>query len=84
MKVGRTYPGKKKAFKYKDVEYDLEGWADATKYYPADFDLVLIQLKDKKNPVSAWCMGKKWEGARIKGDEEVMRWKIKKVFFSDE
>lgn len=81
-KVGRKIPGTKKEFPYSQVEFDSEGWADPHKYIPADFDLVLVEAKDIERLIPAWSVGRKWEGARITGNEEIFRWKRR--MFTDE
>lgn len=61
-------------FAYKDVEYDLDGWADCSKFLPEDFDLVHLRLKREKT-VSGWIVGFKWVGLRLKNDDIVCFWK---------
>lgn len=80
MKVGRDYIEvvRRKKFDYRDVEFDADGWADAKKYLPADYDLMFLKVKDKKS-VSGWHVGKKWDGLRLKKDDEILYWKKKPV-----
>lgn len=64
-------------YTYKDVEWDLDGWADSKKYFPMDFDLVQMQLKRGKT-VPGWASGLSWCGLRLKKDDEILSWTIRK------
>jgi hypothetical protein len=79
QKVGRDKIQvlKDRSFTYKDIIYDDDGWADARKYLPADFDLVHLRLKDGTPNLTGWHTGKEWEGLRIKEQDEVTFWKRK-------
>jgi hypothetical protein len=59
---------------YKDVAYDIDGWADSEKYLPEDFDLVLMKLARGKT-VPGWIGGTTWYGLRFKKDDAVLFWK---------
>jgi len=61
-------------YTYKDIEYDLEGWANGQKFLPEDFDLVHMRLKREKT-VPGWISGSSWFGLRLKSDDVVVRWK---------
>ena len=76
MKVGKDRVPTTRAFTYKDVLYDDDGWADATKFLPGDFDLVNIKLEDNTF-LSAWYTGVGWDGLVIKRDNKVKAWKRK-------
>jgi hypothetical protein len=76
MKVGGEVYGKRRKFTYKDVLYDSKDWADASKFLPADYDMMIIRVKDKPT-ITGWCMGSKWEGFRLKDGDEVTQWKRK-------
>jgi hypothetical protein len=78
IKVGQSVvniltTGKKRKLSYMDVDYDPDGWADAKKFFPADFDLMLLKTKEKTYP--GWAVGKKWDGLNVKKDIEVLYWK---------
>jgi hypothetical protein len=80
MKVGldEVYDektGKKRKFTYSDVEYDADKWVDASKFLPADFDLVFIKSLSRKEAISGWSIGKKWDGLHIKPEEKILFWK---------
>ena len=79
MKVGLSFvdknTGKKRKVKYSDVKYDLCDWADASKYLPADFDLLYLKTKDKT--YVGWSQGKKWDGLNVPKDINVLYWKFK-------
>jgi hypothetical protein len=61
-------------YTYKDIKFDIEGWANSKKFLPEDFDLVLLRLKREKI-IPGWIIGMKWTGLRLKKDDEVMFWK---------
>jgi hypothetical protein len=61
-------------FTYKDIEYDIDGWADCKRFLPEDFDLVLMRLKREKT-INGWISGLAWNGLRLKPDDEVLFWK---------
>ena len=76
MKVGRDYihaPSKRK-FAYRDIKLDPDGWADVTKYLPADFDLLLLKMSDHTIK-HGWRNGNNWEGLRINPSSQVIQWK---------
>jgi len=72
-KVGKDYPV---VFSYRDVKTDDDGWVDAAKYLPADFDLVYMKVEGKKT-LSGWMSGNNWEGLRLKEGDKVLYWKRK-------
>ena len=75
MKVGRdiVQMGEKvRKFLYSDVKYDADGWAEAKKFMPADYDLVF--MKTEKKTYNGWASGKIWDGLKIP-DEPVLYWK---------
>lgn len=61
-------------YAYKDLNYDVDGWADAKTCLPDDFDLVYLRLKREKT-IPGWVSGAIWYGMRLKKDDEVMFWK---------
>lgn len=73
-KVGVAYPVK---FTYNHVRFDKNGWADAKKYLPADFDLVQMKvLRDgRERTYNGWINGEKWEAVRQRERDEVLFWK---------
>lgn len=81
MKVGRdkvTYmkgdEQKERKFAYRDVEYDKYDWVDASKYLPADFDLMHMRT-DKDKTYAGWHATNTWMGLRLPEDEKVLYWK---------
>jgi hypothetical protein len=66
--------GSKKRFAYSDVIYDHDGWVDATKYLPFDFDLVRVMTIEGRQ-YSGWCIGKEWDGQKIKPEMNIILWK---------
>ena len=78
ISAGKTVTGKpsKKPiyYAYKDVEYDMDGWADSKKYLPEDFDLVYMRLKREKT-IPGWISGSSWFGLRFKSGDVVLFWK---------
>jgi len=69
IKIGE----KKRKFSYCNVKYDRNGWADASKYLPADYDLLFLKMKDGEI-ISGWSYGNKWDGLNLKVDHEVQYW----------
>ena len=63
-------------YSYQDVEYDIDGWADASRFLPEDFDLVYMRLKRDKS-IPGWFNGSSWTGLRLKSDDKVVFWKRK-------
>lgn len=80
MKVGvdRIFDAKKckeRKFSYFDIKYDPDKWADASKFLPADFDLVNLKILNRKKYVPAWSNGDKWDGANFRQGYKVLYWK---------
>lgn len=67
---------KEKEYFYRDVQYDIDGWADATKWLPADYDLVIMRLKNRPTIVG-WSVGKEWISLRLKDNDTVLQWRKK-------
>lgn len=76
-KVGVSFLDEKRdrKFSYKNILYDENGWADAKKYIPEDFDLVSLKVKDKEPIFYGWSIGKNWDGYKIQREDEVIAWK---------
>lgn len=80
MKVGRDQvinekTGKNRKFAYSDVVYDKNGWADAKKFLPLDFDLLFLKIKGKQKIFSGWHNDKHWEGSKINRKDDILFWK---------
>lgn len=80
VQVGSTRIVDKKSGKlvpcrYSDVPTDLDGWVWDLKYIPIHFDIVTVQVKDKRKAVSAWFDGKHWIGLRLRAGNEIIGWK---------
>jgi len=79
IKVGLDYildnKNKQRRFTYNDIKYEPGKWADASKYLPADYDLVFIKYPNQIKTKSAWCIGRKWDGLNIHPDQNVLYWK---------
>ncbi len=79
LKIGKDIAfdkntGKTRKIRYRDVEYDQDGWIDATKFFPSDYDLV--QVKTKNNKINmVWAYGNHWDGLKIKQNDEILYWK---------
>lgn len=78
QKVGaeRKINGKSRRFTYSNVLYDAHGWADAEKFLPADYDLVMLKLEGNKLR-NGWSNGLSWDGLHLKKSEKVLMWKRK-------
>jgi hypothetical protein len=66
---------KHRKFMYRDVHFDPDGWVDASRYLPAEFDLVYLKISDVKKTITGWIVGNSWDGLRIKPGEKVLYWK---------
>ncbi len=62
---------------YDDIPYNRDGWADAKKYTPDNFDLV--KLDTGKRIVEGWYTGDEWYGLRLKSTEDVILWKKNEI-----
>lgn len=67
--------GKKRLTRYDEVEYDDDEWVDASRYMPADFDMMNLKVRDRERIMPGWATGKKWDGLNIKPDYQVLYWK---------
>jgi hypothetical protein len=67
---------KEKQYFYRNVDYDAEGWADAKKWLPADYDLVYMKIRGKPTIVG-WSVGKEWLGLRLKDGDVITSWRRK-------
>lgn len=79
IKAGaKKYPGVKKSpkYSYRDIYFDPGKWADASRFLPEDYDLVLMRLTNGKT-ITGWSVGLKWEGLRLQPEDNVKYWKRK-------
>lgn len=67
--------GKERKVTYSDVHYDADKWVDATKFLPADFDLVYMKSPNHAKTVSGWSTGRNWDGLNLKPGIKVQYWK---------
>lgn len=76
-KVGKyVFKETDKVLSYKTVVSDIDGWVDAKKYLPVDYDLMYLKIKDKPT-AHGWIVGRKWDGLKIKPEDEILYWKKK-------
>ena len=75
VQVEKSYKDGKIKYTYKDVKYDIDGWVDAKKYLPADYDLCL--MKTKSRTLYGWYSGLSWDGMKIKDSDQILFWKRK-------
>lgn len=61
-------------FRYKDVTFDEDGWADAKEFRPLDGDLLYIKTKD--NLHIGWSQGDRWDGLHFEDLPDVIAWKL--------
>ena len=66
--------GKKTRYKYSDVVFDQDGWADLPSYFPLKFDLVLGKTTVGKI-FTVWWTGLKWMGLRLINKAKIVQWK---------
>ncbi len=60
--------------KYIDVPLDKDGYADASKYLPVEYDLMFLKI-DGKSVRSGWWNGNRWDGLNVNPDDNVLYWK---------
>lgn len=72
IKVGQKIG--KRVIGYSHVTCDIDGWADAKEFLPADFDLCYVKIKDKQTR-PGWVQGTIWGGANVARDDIVLYWK---------
>jgi hypothetical protein len=63
-------------YSYKDVHYDIDGWADSNLFLPDDYDLVYMKIEGKKI-MPGWISATSWNGLRLKPEGKVVYWKRK-------
>lgn len=63
-----------KKFMYRDVFFDVNGWAKSTDYLPLDYDLVYV-MTDNGRSYSAWHTGQEWDGTKINPDMKIVAWR---------
>jgi hypothetical protein len=78
QKVGKSIVEgiKPRKFAYRDIPFDEDGWADAERFMPADYDLVFLKIEGKKS-VSGWSTGNSWDGLKLEKADKVKYWKRK-------
>jgi len=77
LKVGQMYlfPDGRRKYQYREVPFDIDGWALASRYLPADYDMMYMRCDDERT-IPGWCNGTKWLGMRLR-DQKVIAWKRK-------
>ena len=78
-KVGKSKVSvgdKLRNFAYRDIDFDKDGWVDASKYMPIDYDLVFLKIEGKRS-VSGWSSGNGWDGLKFNEASKVTHWKRK-------
>lgn len=68
---------KTNTFVYKKTFFDKEGWADATKYRPIPFDIVLLKTERDKE-LCGWWNKVRWVGLRLTRSDKITKWKRRK------
>lgn len=63
-------------YTYRDVKFDIDGWADSKEYLPEDFDLVYMK-RDGQKTIPGWVTGSTWNGLRLKSTDHIPYWKRK-------
>lgn len=64
---------------YDDVKYNKDGWADATKYAPSRFEIVVLKTKNKM--ANGWYQGGEWFSRKWGKNLQVLQWKPSKEIF---
>ncbi len=76
QKVGtRLHEDTDSCFTYPMVKYDCDGWADASKYSPIDYDLLFLKIEGLKGTIRGWCSQNRWDGMKWKEGYKVKYWK---------
>lgn len=63
--------------KYAIAVYDAHGWADANDYKPIPYDIVILKTRNGKM-FPGWWGKTVWQGARLRKDHEIIKWKRKR------
>lgn len=58
---------------YSQVTKDKNGWVDAKKFLPKNFDLV--EMKIDGNRLPGWYQGTSWDGYKFKTGQVVTHWR---------
>lgn len=79
-KIGRdmikTITNTRRYLSYNDLPNGKDEWVDADHYLPADYDMVYMDIKNKK-VICGWSAGNGWESLRLRPGDKVLRWKRK-------
>ena len=80
LKVGITKKSRSsRTTSYLDVIFDRHGWADSSRFLPADYDLICMLTEDGQM-MPGWCVGKEWEGCRYKKEKHsVIAWRKRDI-----
>lgn len=77
-KVGRIFGPlwqTNRPFAYSMIEQGPDGWIDADKYLPLDYDLVIIKTDGR--PLTGWHGGNIWDGIKVPEGLNVKYWRRK-------
>ena len=69
--------GHDKEITYINVPKDKNGWVDASKYRPMEFDLCMLKIKNKRCKLG-WFSGSIWDGLNLEPSDEIIAWKRQK------
>lgn len=78
IRVGCKKPGGGYVYSYTDVDFDKNGWADATKYLPDEFDL--CYLRTDSGMKIGWFCGNGWDGKTVEKWDVITKWKRNKTY----
>lgn len=87
LKVGAIMPGQHgiktpKRWRYKNVVYDSERFADATKYLPKDYDICDLKVQQEAGKIfSGWHTGTGWDGRKLLKDYTVTHWRRREEIY---
>ncbi len=68
---------KTNSFVYKNTRFNNGGWANASKYRPIPFDLVIVHTKCGREHVG-WWNKKSWDGLHLNSTDIIDKWKRRK------
>jgi hypothetical protein len=80
IQVGKTkirpHPHAKEfVCKYSDVPTNAGGWVSDLRYYPINFDMMYVKVKERTMPIAAWWDGRRWKGLHLPNNSEITQWK---------
>ena len=83
LEIGQKYYYEH-TFSASDVIWDADEWADAARFRPAPYALILMRVKRKnlegkevEKTIPGWWTGSSWDGRTYEKTDKVLYWKNK-------